>query len=360
MEKLKYNQLAARIREAIDSGEYPVGKPLPGERELAKKYFYSRQTVRRAIGVLCDELVLKPVHGSGNYVLKKTSRSKSGLVAIIATHISLPNFSNTLLSMENTLIDGGYYPIVATTDNHFDKERKVVGDLLEKNVDGIIVEGVQSSYPNSNIDLYKEIEAQGIPFVFINTRYKEIDEAVFVGMDNTQGGALMGQTLISRGHTNFAGIFKSDDQTSIERYSGFARYVSEHGFPTRDSNLLWYTTVSISKMIDDFAVSCVENCSAVACFNDEIAFILYEAITRNGVKIPDGFEFIAFDKTEFSQRIPHKITTLEYPQEAIGKLTAKKIMNMIEGESEISVYLPWQLFDAMGNLLHQPDDLCRI
>lgn len=343
MEKHKYIRLAETIRESIDSEEYPIGKPLPGERQLAEKYQCSRQTVRKAIGVLCDEKVLKQVHGSGNFVLKKARRQKSGLVAVVATHISLPNFANTLLSVENTLIDGGYYPIIVPTDNYLDAERKVVGDLLEKNVDGIIVEGVQSSYPNPNIDLYREMDAQGIPFVFINTRYKELENAVFVGMDNTQGGALMGQYLISKGHTNIAGIFKSDDQTSIERYSGFARYVSERGFPPRDSNLLWYTTVSISKLIEDFAVSCVENCSAVACFNDEIAFMLYETMNRIGVKVPGDFEFIAFDNTEFARCIPCKITTLEYPQEAIGKLTAKKIMNMIDGESETSVRLQWQL-----------------
>lgn len=352
MEKHKYIRLAETIRNAIETDEYPVGKPLPGERELAEKYQCSRQTIRKAISVLCKEKVLKQVHGSGNFVLKKARRPSSGLVAVIATHIALPNFAKTLLSIENTLMDGGYYPVIATTGNYLDAERKVVGDLLGKNVDGIIVEGVQSSYPNPNIDLYKEMDTQGIPFVFINTRYKELEKAVFVGMDNTQGGALMGQYLLSKGHTNFAGIFKSDDQTSIERYSGFARYVSERGFPLRDSNLLWYTTVSISKLIDDFAMSCVENCSAVACFNDEIAFTLYEALTRSGVTIPDGFEFIAFDRTEFSQRIPHKITTLEYPQEAIGKLTARKIMNMIEGNSETSARLRWQLFDAKGDIVH--------
>lgn len=357
MEKIKFKQLVNIIREAIDSGEYPVGDPLPSERSLAEKHHYSRQTVRKAISVLCEEKVLKPVHGSGNYVLKKSRGHKSGLVAVIATHIALPNFAHTLLSLENTLIDGGYYPIVATTGNQFDTERRVVEKLLEKNVDGIILEGVQSVYPNPNIDLYKEIEAQGIPFVFINTRYKEIEEAVFVGMDNVQGGALMGQYMIARGHTSFAGIFKSDDHTSIERYSGFARYVSENGFPLYDSNLLWYNMASIAKLIDEFAVLCIESCSAVACFNDEIAFKLYEALNHKGVKIPDCFEFIAFDKTEFSQRIQHKVITLEYPQEAIGKLTAQKMMNMIEGESETSARLRWQLFDAKGDMIPVRDNL---
>lgn len=343
MEKYKYMQLVEIICEAINSNEYPVGKPLPGERELAEVYHFSRQTVRKAIRILCDENVLKQVHGSGNYVLKKTCRIKSGIVAVIATHISLPNFAETLLSIEKKLMEGGYYPLIATTRNRFDVERQVLQDLLQKNIDGLIVEGVLGTIPNPNIGLYKEIVSQGIPIVFINSCYKEIEDAVTLSMDNLQGGNLCGKYLLEKGYANFGGIFKADDQESMQRYSGFARYVSEHGFPLDDRNVLWYTSRNLHKSLVDFAAPCIERCGAIVCFNDAIAFEFYKTLHNCGVKIPDSFEFVAFDKTEFSKRIPHKITTLEYPQETIGKLAATKIMNIIQEKNEKSAHLKWQI-----------------
>ncbi len=343
MKDYKYDRLAEIIREAIDSGEYPVGEPLPGERELAEKYQYSRQTVRKAVSILCEERVLKQVHGSGNFVLKKARRQKSGMVAVVANHIALPNFANTLLSIEKALIDGGHYPLIATTKNRFDLERRAVEDLFGKNVDGLIVEGVLSTIPNPNIALYEEIISQDIPLVFINSCYREIEKAVHLSMDNVQGGELCGNYIISKGHKNFAGVFKADDQESVLRYSGLARTVSGHGFSLSDNNFLWYTSTNLRKALENFALSCVEKCSAVVCFNDEVAFEFYQILHRHGIKVPPGFEFLAFDKTEFSQCIPGKITTLNYPQETIGKLAATKIMNMIQGKTETSTHLQWQI-----------------
>ncbi|MDL2328060.1 GntR family transcriptional regulator, partial [Ruminococcaceae bacterium OttesenSCG-928-A11] len=328
MKKHKYIQLAGSIIDSINSGEYPVGAPLPGERELAEQYQYSRQTVRKAIDILCGDKVLKRIHGSGNFVLRKTHRPTSGMVAVVSSHISLPHFSDTLISIQNTLTGGGYYPLCAVTNNRFDLERKVVEDLLCKNVDGLIVEGVLSTIPNPNIQLYQEIISQGIPLVFINSYYKEIEEAVYVSMDNAQGGGACAKYLLSKGHTHFAGVFKADDMESVRRYSGLARYASEQGLPLSDSHVLWYTSANLRKTLDDSALFCIGDCSAVVCFNDEVAFELYHTLHRNGMKNLKSLEFVAFDKTDFSRRIPNKITLLDYPQEAIGKLAAQKIMNM--------------------------------
>ncbi|MDL2293634.1 GntR family transcriptional regulator [Ruminococcaceae bacterium OttesenSCG-928-D13] len=345
MKKHKYIQLAGSIIASINSGEYPVGAPLPGERELAEKYQYSRQTVRKAIDILCGDNVLKRIHGSGNFVLRKTHRPKSGMVAVVSSHIALPHFSDTLLSMQNTLTAGGFYPLCAVTNNRFDLERRVIEDLLCKNVDGLIVEGVLATIPNPNIQLYREIISQDIPLVFINSYYKEINEAVYVSMDNVQGGEACAKYLLSKGHTKFAGVFKADDMESVQRYSGLARYASEQGLPLSDNNALWYTSTNLRKTLNDSALSCVGNCSAVVCFNDEVAFELYEVLRRSGMKNLERLEFVAFDRTAFSQRIPNKITLLDYPQQAIGKLAAQKIMNMIQGKPESSQQLQWQIFD---------------
>lgn len=343
MKKHKYIQLAGSIIDSINSGEYPVGTPLPGERELAEKYQYSRQTVRKAIDILCGDKVLKRIHGSGNFVLKKTRRPKSGMVAVVSSHISLPHFTDTLASIQNTLTGGGYYPLCAVTNNRFDLERRVVEDLLGKNVDGLIVEGVLSTIPNPNIQLYREIISEDIPLVFINSYYKELEEAVYVSMDNAQGGEACARYLLSKGHTRLAGVFKADDMESLQRYSGLARHASEQGRPLSDSNILWYTSGNLRKTLEDSALACMDNCGAVVCFNDEVAFELYQVLRRGGKNNLEGLEFVAFDKTEFSRRIPNKITLLDYPQEAIGKLAAQKIMNMIEGAAEKSTLLPWQL-----------------
>lgn len=47
-----YLRIAGDLRMRIESGEFPLGSPLPAERELCVELGVSRMTVRRALGVL--------------------------------------------------------------------------------------------------------------------------------------------------------------------------------------------------------------------------------------------------------------------------------------------------------------------
>ncbi|WUH93518.1 GntR family transcriptional regulator [Streptomyces sp. NBC_00433] len=68
-----YRQVAAAIRDAIASGEYPPGAPLPSEAQLIARYQVSRPTVRNAVAALRSEGLLEVIHGKGSFVRGTTS-----------------------------------------------------------------------------------------------------------------------------------------------------------------------------------------------------------------------------------------------------------------------------------------------
>lgn len=63
-----YQQVAAAIREAILSGEFEPGAPLPSEAQLIERYEVSRPTVRNAISALRAEGLVEVRHGKGSFV----------------------------------------------------------------------------------------------------------------------------------------------------------------------------------------------------------------------------------------------------------------------------------------------------
>ncbi len=63
-----YRQLADLLREAINAGTLAEGKPLPSEFTLMGEHGVSRDTVRKAVGVLRDEGLVVTVQGKGSYV----------------------------------------------------------------------------------------------------------------------------------------------------------------------------------------------------------------------------------------------------------------------------------------------------
>lgn len=63
-----YRQLAARLREAIERGEYTAR--IPSEPSLAQQTGLARQTVRKAVRLLAEEGLVTRVPGKGTYVSK--------------------------------------------------------------------------------------------------------------------------------------------------------------------------------------------------------------------------------------------------------------------------------------------------
>jgi DNA-binding GntR family transcriptional regulator len=61
-------QVAARIRDEIDAGEYPPGSRLPGARQLAERHCVHRSTARRALAQLRAEGVAVVRRGIGHFV----------------------------------------------------------------------------------------------------------------------------------------------------------------------------------------------------------------------------------------------------------------------------------------------------
>jgi GntR family transcriptional repressor for pyruvate dehydrogenase complex len=68
MSERLYQAIAGEIRKLIDSGEFPVGSRLPGERDLAERFGVSRVTIREA-EIALEALGLISIRtGSGVYV----------------------------------------------------------------------------------------------------------------------------------------------------------------------------------------------------------------------------------------------------------------------------------------------------
>ncbi|NQZ31566.1 MAG: PLP-dependent aminotransferase family protein [Oceanospirillaceae bacterium] len=67
--KYKYQEIAATISAAIESGEYPVGSKLPAHRVLAKELQTTAVTVAKAYQYLVEQRQVESFVGRGSYVL---------------------------------------------------------------------------------------------------------------------------------------------------------------------------------------------------------------------------------------------------------------------------------------------------
>ncbi|MGJ8560304.1 MAG: FadR/GntR family transcriptional regulator [Litorimonas sp.] len=78
-EQRLYHKIANKILELIDSGVFPPGSRLPGERDLAEKFGVSRVAVREAEISLQAQGRIDIKVGSGAYVLDSGNLALNGL-----------------------------------------------------------------------------------------------------------------------------------------------------------------------------------------------------------------------------------------------------------------------------------------
>ena len=64
----RYKQIAAILRERIESGELEPDRPIPSEVQIQQEFGVARETARRAVAVLRDEGHVVTVPGMGTYV----------------------------------------------------------------------------------------------------------------------------------------------------------------------------------------------------------------------------------------------------------------------------------------------------
>ncbi len=89
--------------------------------------------------------------------------------------------------MDNVLSEQGYSIILKNTGNSRQKEAKCLEELLQKDIDGLIIEPSKSQLSCRHPGLYENLEKYEIPYIFIQGIYTEMRDKPHILMDDAQG-----------------------------------------------------------------------------------------------------------------------------------------------------------------------------
>lgn len=342
----KYIQLYLNITKEIRNGVYSSGDKLPTELELTQRYGVSRQTVRQALKMLETDGVLTKIQGSGSYISDSTPTTKMTMrIAVITTYISTYIFPLILRGIEDVATANHYSLMLSATNNSIAKERDILSSISINSVDGIIVEGTKTALPNPNLSFYKALADKNIPLVFFNGYYPELlkekhDKICYVVMDDYKESFRLTMELIQKGHRLIGGIFKSDDIQGIRRFSGYINALSEEGITINDNYIIWFNTetkFSIEQQLIQSGI--LSECSAIVCYNDEIALQVLALLDNMPGK---EMSLRSFDGTTSTRSIGIDFRSPSHPKEALGRLSANVLFGIINGSSEENRILPWE------------------
>lgn len=332
----KYGDIVHYLENLMESEALRPGDKLPSENELTERFGISRQTVRKAIGLLEEEGTVRRVRGSGTYVSfdRRENLERRNRIAVMTTYVDSYIFPKTIQGIERVLSERGCSVQISFTDNMPEREKSVLTDLISRDdVAGIIVEGTKSGLPNPNLSLYRQLLSRKIPILFINTFYPELD-VPHVSLNDVKAAEMAVNYLIEKGHRNIGAILKLDDGQGRLRYLGYLRAMEAAGLTVTDSRMVWIDTDE-SKQLNycrDKILNRVEECSALFCYNDQIAFQLIRMLTERGIRVPEDVSVISMDDSDLALHSEITITSLPHPKEKLGARAAEVLLDMIRGQ----------------------------
>lgn len=337
--KLKYNELAEELRKQILNGVVKPKDKLPSENELSATYQVSRQTVRKALAILQDEGFIYTEHGRGTFCSEMICHRKvSKNIAVITTYLSDYIFPRVIQGIDEVLTDHGYSILLKNTNNSRSREAKCLEELLQKDIDGLIIEPSKSQIFCKHLNLYSILDEYKIPYVFIQGTYAQLEDKPHILMNDRRGGFLITDYLIQRGHKNIVGIFKSDDIQGQERHKGYIEALQQAGLAYDPDKVIWYYTEDrrnhpyekikqMARRRDRFPFD------AVVCYNDQIAIQVLKALEEEQIACPLEVAVTGYDNSYLASTCRIPLTTIAHPQERLGEMAAELLLKLISNDA---------------------------
>lgn len=334
MIRLKYEGLMEDLKEQILSGQIKPGDKIPSENTLAAEYGVSRQTVRKALAILENLGYVYAEHGRGTFCSELAGHIHSSRnIAVVTTYLSDYIFPRVIQGIDEVLTGEGYSIILKNTRNSRSREAKCLEELLQKDIEGMIIEPSKSQIYCSHTGLYQKLEEYQIPYVFIQGCFEQMNDKPAVLMDDCKGGYLITKYLLEQGHKHIIGVFKADDSQGQHRHKGYVKALQEAGVPYEPDNVVWFYTEDRSmhpyERICQMA-SGGKEMDGVVCYNDQIALKVIHALQECGKKVPEDVSVTGYDNSYMADAGGIQLTTITHPQEKLGEMAAELLLSLIQ------------------------------
>ncbi len=344
----KYITIAKELLAELRTMQKNGRDKLPSEAELCRRFSCSRQTVRSALSSLEENGFIVKKKGSGSYLSDPAVLSRE--IALIIPDKNEYIYPEIIRDIQHILSDKGYTLHSYSTDGLFLNERDILTELLENPPAGIIMEAQNNSLACHNKDLLAKIGEKGIPVVYMHCAYDYPANASIVTQDNFGGAYHLIEHLAAKGHKNIAGIMKCNDTRGVERYAGCVQASLDLGINFREDNYYWFSSEDRRMLLDDndsplhnFIRYYLGNCTAVVCYNDEIAYYLIHILNYASIDVPKKVAVVSFDNSYYSVLGDTKITSLGHESHITGTTAAQSLLALIAGQKPKKTILPWFL-----------------
>jgi len=321
-------------------GEIMSGAILPGEKlmpagEMARLYHVSILKVNNTLSTLKKEKLIVSFPKKGYFVSGyRYKRVSEHIIGVVSNGGPLDTIRLMYDSMESVLNSQGYDMQVKNAGNSQAKEEKILRSFLAAHVDGVIIEPSSSQMLCRHMEVYRRLEQQKIPYIFVYGTYPQMIEKPRVSINDFKGGYLLTRHLIATGRSNIVGVFKSDDSRGTERHRGYVSALQEAGLPYRPELVVWYQTEEKNRkaqVVLDNLLGSDQGVDGIVCNDDNMARSVMYFLFSRGYQVPDDIGVVGYGNSVSAETGELGITTVAQPNALLGEMASRLILEKIEG-----------------------------
>lgn len=249
-----------------------------------------------------------------NAMARSLRMGRSNMILILAPDIGDPNFSSTLIGLENEARAHGYGVLIGHTQNDPERGLEYLKFLSSGQATGLVLFTGHEPFGH-------QVVGQRLPpsvAVFEPVFGSKIS---YVGVDDVAGARKAAEHLLSSGHRSIA--FIGDSKTRLghqRRRQGFdialdaARIPPQQRFTLEGEGTIESGRLAVEQLFMRDTLP-----TAFMCVNDATAVGVINGLTARGYDLPHDFSVIGFDDVPQATYVNPALTTIRQPRTAIGR-----------------------------------------
>lgn len=266
-----------------------------------------------------------------NAMARGLRTSSSMTIGVVIPDLTNPFFPPIVRGIETYLQPRGYTVLLANTDSSEAIERAVLGSLLGRRVDGLIIASGVQQHQSALAEAY----AAGVKAVMVNRDGGSVPYPLVTGND-ASGIAEAVAHLTELGHRDLVHIAGPPElSTSATRSAAFLEATRTVRARRADIVEAGALTVEAGQRAMDAIVEAGHPCpSGVIAGNDLIALGVLRSLREHGLACPAEVSVVGFNDITFAEDFWPPLTTVNVPTHEMGVEAARLLLDAIASGSQ--------------------------
>jgi LacI family transcriptional regulator len=269
-----------------------------------------------------------------DWIARSMVTGRTYLVGLVLPDLMHSFFAEIAKGVSRKLQPMGYQVVISDTGEDGAVERRQVGVLVNRKVDGLIIASAQH---NGRLELFQMLDRNKIPYVLID-RILPATQANFVGVKDDELGALATEHLIAQGCQRIAHIRGPAVATGTGRLRGYRRALARHGMAVRPQY------IASGEYGDNTGHDAMQQLlrvtprpDGVFCYNDPVAAGAIKAILEARLRVPEDIAVIGAGNVHYSDLLRVPLSTVDQSSSTIGETAAGLLAQSMESKKPAAI-----------------------